>query len=38
MKTMLLIFATMAATGEQLAKFKKAFSVCVEAKDYMVKY
>jgi len=27
-----------AATGEQLANFKKAFSVCLEAKDYMVKF
>ncbi len=26
------------ATGEQLANFKKAFSVCLEAHDYMVKY
>ena len=26
------------ATTEQLANFKKAFSVCLEAKDYMVKY
>ena len=26
------------ATGEQLANFKKAFSVCLEAKEYMVKY
>ena len=26
------------ATAEQLANFKKAFSVCLEAKDYMVKY
>ena len=25
-------------TAEQLANFKKAFSVCLEAKDYMVKY
>ena len=27
-----------AATEEQLANFKKAFSVCLEAKEYMVKY
>ena len=27
-----------AATEEQLENFKKAFSVCLEAKDYMVKY
>ena len=27
-----------AATAEQLANFKKAFSVCLEAKDYMVKF
>jgi len=26
------------ATGEQVLNFKKAFSVCLEAKDYMVKY
>jgi hypothetical protein len=26
------------ATGGQLANFKKAFSVCLEAKEYMVKY
>ena len=26
------------ATAEQLANFKKAFSVCLEANDYMVKY
>lgn len=26
------------ATAEQLSDFKKAFSVCLEAKDYMVKY
>ena len=26
------------ATAEQLDNFKKAFSVCLEAKDYMVKY
>jgi hypothetical protein len=26
------------ATAEQLANFKKAFSVCLEAKKYMVKY
>lgn len=26
------------ATAEQLSNFKKAFSVCLEAKDYMVKY
>ena len=26
------------ATEEQLANFKNAFSVCLEAKDYMVKY
>ncbi len=25
-------------TAEQLSNFKKAFSVCLEAKDYMVKY
>jgi len=29
---------TQAATAEQLANFKKAFSVCLEAKDYMVKF
>ena len=27
-----------AATQEQITNFKKAFSVCLEAKDYMVKY
>lgn len=27
-----------AATEEQLANFKKAFSVCLEAKEYMVKF
>ena len=27
-----------AATAEQLANFKKAFSVCLEAKSYMVKF
>ena len=27
-----------AATAEQMANFKKAFSVCLEAKKYMVKY
>ncbi len=27
-----------AATGEQLTNFKKAFSVCLESKEYMVKY
>jgi hypothetical protein len=27
-----------AATAEQLNNFKKAFSVCLEAKDYMVKF
>lgn len=27
-----------AATEEQIDNFKKAFSVCLEAKDYMVKY
>ena len=27
-----------AATAEQVENFKKAFSVCLEAKDYMVKY
>jgi hypothetical protein len=27
-----------AATGDQIENFKKAFSVCLEAKDYMVKY
>jgi hypothetical protein len=26
------------ATAEQIGNFKKAFSVCLEAKDYMVKY
>ena len=26
------------ATSEQMANFKKAFSVCLEAKNYMVKY
>ena len=26
------------ATEEQMANFKKAFSVCLEAKNYMVKY
>ena len=25
-------------TEQQMANFKKAFSVCLEAKDYMVKY
>ncbi len=29
---------TQQATGEALTNFKKAFSVCLEAKDYMVKY
>ena len=27
-----------AATADQIENFKKAFSVCLEAKDYMVKY
>ena len=27
-----------AATAQQIENFKKAFSVCLEAKDYMVKY
>ena len=27
-----------ASTGEQMNNFKKAFSVCLEAKDYMVKF
>jgi hypothetical protein len=26
------------ATEEQIGNFKKAFSVCLEAKDYLVKY
>ena len=26
------------ATAEELENFKKAFSVCLEAQDYMVKY
>ena len=26
------------ATAEQLTNFKKAFSVCMQAKDYMVQY
>ncbi len=30
--------AQQAATKEQMGNFKKAFSVCLEAKDYMVKY
>ena len=30
--------AQQAATEEQVDNFKKAFSVCLEAKDYMVKY
>ena len=30
--------AQQAATEEQIGNFKKAFSVCLEAKDYMVKY
>lgn len=29
---------TQAATGQSLENFKKAFSVCLEAKKYMVKY
>jgi hypothetical protein len=29
---------TQQATQEQIENFKKAFSVCLEAKDYMVKY
>lgn len=29
---------TTQATDEQIANFKKAFSVCLEAKNYMVKY
>jgi hypothetical protein len=28
----------MAATQEQMLNFKKAFSVCLEAQKYMVKY
>ncbi len=31
-------FAQQQATAEQINNFKKAFSVCLEAKDYMVKY
>ena len=27
-----------AATAEQIENFKKAFSVCLEAKDYLVKF
>jgi len=27
-----------AATAEQIANFKKAFSVCLESKKYMVKF
>ena len=30
--------STTVATAEQLGNFKKAFSVCLEAKNYMVKY
>ena len=30
--------STAAATEEQMKNFKKAFSVCLEAKDYLVKY
>ena len=30
--------ATQQATSEEIENFKKAFSVCLEAKDYMVKY
>ena len=30
--------AAQANIGEQMTNFKKAFSVCMEAKDYMVKY
>ena len=30
--------AAQQATAEQIDNFKKAFSVCLEAKDYMVKY
>ena len=30
--------AQQAATEDQVGNFKKAFSVCLEAKDYMVKY
>jgi hypothetical protein len=30
--------AKQAATAEQTANFKKAFSACLEAKDYLVKY
>ncbi len=30
--------AQQAATEEQVGNFKKAFSVCLEAKDYLVKY
>jgi len=30
--------ATQQATGEQIANFKKAFSVCLESKKYMVKF
>ncbi|MCH7830737.1 MAG: glycine zipper family protein [Proteobacteria bacterium] len=30
--------ATQKATEEKLGNFKKAFSVCLEAKDYLVKY
>jgi hypothetical protein len=30
--------ASQAATREQMENFKKAFSVCLEAKDYMVRY
>ena len=30
--------ATQQATAQDLANFKKAFSVCLEAKDYMVKF
>ena len=30
--------AAQQATAQQLENFKKAFSVCLEAKKYMVKY
>lgn len=30
--------AAQQATAEQISNFKKAFSVCLEAKDYLVKY
>ena len=37
-KSFVMELARQQATAEQLENFKKAFSVCLEGKNYMVKY